>query len=304
MLEIEKLEKEWRIYKLKRLKPLLFISLGIVAAAGIYLVMPKLEISNVHMADKAPALSPKEVNTTAALKKPKQRPAETKKVAIQTQEPITAPTTPQTQKTAVEQTVVPITPIKSTKTPLAEKPESKQSTVMLTPETDFLNAFETGTPTSHSSTRIHSKSVSPVREEVITTESAKPLAKKTTENESIQKESSLRSDSGKSTLMVETKTSNNTLKYLIERFNEKRDPKLAAYIAQSYYKKKDYNEAVKWSIMANSLDPSDEGSWLLYAKSKVRLGKKQDAIQALKTYLNQYSSPKVKAYLHNLEHSL
>jgi tetratricopeptide (TPR) repeat protein len=123
-------------------------------------------------------------------------------------------------------------------------------------------------------------------------------------NASIEKKSNEGSEHSGRKLIISTKQTNNTLEYLIERFNQNRDPKLASYIAQSFYKKGNYEETVRWAILANSIDPSSEESWLLFAKAKVQLGQKQDAIKALRIYLNQYTSGKVKAYLHSLETGL
>ncbi|WP_457597202.1 CDC27 family protein [Hydrogenimonas sp.] len=105
-------------------------------------------------------------------------------------------------------------------------------------------------------------------------------------------------------LVISTKQTNNTLQYLIDKFNQTRDPKLATYIANSYYKKGAYKETIRWAIMANSLDPASEESWLLFAKAKTKLGQREDAISALKIYLNQYPSKRVKAYLQSLETGL
>jgi tetratricopeptide (TPR) repeat protein len=102
-------------------------------------------------------------------------------------------------------------------------------------------------------------------------------------------------------LRISTRKTNNTLKFLIERFQKTKDPKLATYIAKSFYNKKKYDEAVRWSVIANSLEPSNEASWLIFAKAKTALHQKEDAINALRIYLNQYPSKRVEAYLNTLE---
>ncbi len=277
MLEIEKLEKEWRRYKLKRLKPLFLVFAGIIFALGAYIVLPSFESGQfLHLFKQKDSqiANTKESLAGSTISEPKISAAEAKS---------------NTKKTATSS--------------IASSPRPKSSTMTLMPETNFLNSFKKVDQHRHSPDSPEATHIPSSHKKTTTAKKPQPKKKKIDETATNDKNGYKR-DSTRTSLIVRMKTSNNTLEYLIERFNERRDPKLAAYIAQSYYKKKEFEEAIKWSIMANSLDPSDEGSWLLYAKAKVRIGKKKDAIRALRAYLNQYSSQKVKAYLHNLEHSL
>ncbi len=120
-------------------------------------------------------------------------------------------------------------------------------------------------------------------------------AKKMTKNDTSPREMK------KGSLLFKTSENNNTLMKLTERFEQNKDPHLATYIALSYFNKKNYRQAARWSIIANSLDPAMEESWLLFAKAKVALGQRRDAIKALKVYLNQYPSKKIESYLNMLE---
>jgi len=102
-------------------------------------------------------------------------------------------------------------------------------------------------------------------------------------------------------IIISTKKTNKTLEYLINRFHETRDPQLALYIAQSFFRKKAYQECIRWSVMANSINPSNEVSWILFAKAKTALGQKEEAIKALKIYLHQYPSHDAETFLKVLE---
>ncbi|BDY11988.1 CDC27 family protein [Hydrogenimonas cancrithermarum] len=283
MLEIEKLEKEWRVYKIKRLRPWAILGLAAAISYGLFLAWPA--VSGMEGMKKSSTAS-RDTRGGKSL----ERPLVDKKEVLRKPPASTLPVTTQLPSVAERSTAS------------AQREERKEKrAVLLNPDTAFLSSFSRDADWDEPKKRRYAR---PVKEETIHPSSN--LEKR--EPKTVVKLQNTAPISGtsiaKSSLSIQTKTSNNTLDYLIKRFNVKRDPKLATYIAQSFYKKKNYNEAVKWSIMANSLEPSNEESWLLYARAKVKLGKKEDAINALRIYLNQYSSRKVKSYLHSLEHSL
>ena len=52
--------------------------------------------------------------------------------------------------------------------------------------------------------------------------------------------------------------------------------------------------------IANNIDTENEKSWILFAKSKVKLGQKNDAILALKTYLKSNKSQSIQSLLNQI----
>ena len=69
------------------------------------------------------------------------------------------------------------------------------------------------------------------------------------------------------------------------------------YMARTYYKKGNYPKAQKWALIANSLNDKLEESWLIFAKSKAKLGKNREAQQILSAYITKTDSAKAKALL-------
>jgi tetratricopeptide (TPR) repeat protein len=88
-----------------------------------------------------------------------------------------------------------------------------------------------------------------------------------------------------------------SLKYLRKKFYASNDVKYAFAIAERFLEMKKYKEALKWSLIANELAPESDRSWLLFAKTKLKMGKKQDAINILQAYLKTYDSSKVSRFL-------
>ena len=72
---------------------------------------------------------------------------------------------------------------------------------------------------------------------------------------------------------------------------------LALKIARLAYQKGAYKEALAWAKKANKLDRTKEGAWILYAKSLYALGKKRQAKQLLRVYLDYRDSAKAKKLL-------
>ncbi|KEA46383.1 hypothetical protein CR66_00540 [Campylobacter mucosalis] len=69
-----------------------------------------------------------------------------------------------------------------------------------------------------------------------------------------------------------------------EQFSQTKDIQTALSIAQEYLDKKDYTNALEWSLHANEIDKQNKQSWIIFATAKYHLGQKQDALRALRTY--------------------
>jgi tetratricopeptide (TPR) repeat protein len=94
-----------------------------------------------------------------------------------------------------------------------------------------------------------------------------------------------------------------SLKWLKKKFYATNSIKYALDIAKKYYFAKKYDKALKWSLIANEVDQKSAESWIMFAKTKMKMGKKQDAINVLNAYLKTYSSPKISKYLQKIKSS-
>ncbi len=92
-----------------------------------------------------------------------------------------------------------------------------------------------------------------------------------------------------------------SLKSLKKKFYATNNPKYALQIAQRFYDAKRYKEALKWSLIANEVDEQKPESWIMFAKAKMKMGKRQDAINVLNAYLKTYTSAKISRYLEKIK---
>ena len=103
----------------------------------------------------------------------------------------------------------------------------------------------------------------------------------------------------KGMIKIETKEMN-SIEYLKEKYEKTHSIVYALMLSEEYYLTKNYQESNKWAIISNNLDAENEKSWILFAKTKVKLGRKDDAITALKAYVKNNKSQAAQALLNQL----
>ncbi len=115
---------------------------------------------------------------------------------------------------------------------------------------------------------------------------------------------------------VESKTSHNKPKMDLEiietasvtayedvekRFFQSKDIDDALFLAKSYFKRGNYKKAEFWAYEVNKLDSSIEESFLIFVKSKIKLGQLNEAKAILHSYLKYKDSKEAKIILESLE---
>ncbi len=75
----------------------------------------------------------------------------------------------------------------------------------------------------------------------------------------------------------------------------------AVDIAEFYFKDKNYQQSVIWSVKASKKDPKESLPWIIYAKSKIALGKPKVAQKALAVYLKHTESKEVRELFESLK---
>jgi len=86
-----------------------------------------------------------------------------------------------------------------------------------------------------------------------------------------------------------------------KRFNQSHDTDDSLFLAQSYYRKGNYEKAEYWALQTNKFNESIEESWLIFAKSKMKLGHKNEAIRILTIYIKKSNSVEAKKLLHKIK---
>lgn len=106
----------------------------------------------------------------------------------------------------------------------------------------------------------------------------------------------LEDEKPKGLIRIETQEVN-SIAYLKDKFEKTQNIIFALMLSEEYYLNKNYGESNKWALIANGIDSDNEKSWVWFAKSKVKLGQKEDAIVALKAYLKNNKSKTIESLL-------
>jgi tetratricopeptide (TPR) repeat protein len=86
-----------------------------------------------------------------------------------------------------------------------------------------------------------------------------------------------------------------------KRFYQTHDPDDSLFLAKAYFKKHDYKKAEYWALQTNKVNRDIEESWLIFAQSKLKQGRKNEAIHILTTYVKRSNSTNAKQLLKKLK---
>jgi len=96
-------------------------------------------------------------------------------------------------------------------------------------------------------------------------------------------------------------TSVSAYKDVAKRFYESHDTDDSLFLAKSYYSKGLYKKAEHWALETNKVNGNIEESWMIFAKSKVKLGNRNEAIRVLMSYVKRSNSKKAKGLLYKIK---
>ncbi len=88
-----------------------------------------------------------------------------------------------------------------------------------------------------------------------------------------------------------------------KRFAKSHDIDDSLFLARSYYKKGDYKKSEHWALETNKVDADVEESIFIFVKSKIKLGRKNEAISILRSYLKKSNSQDARNLLYRIENN-
>ena len=90
------------------------------------------------------------------------------------------------------------------------------------------------------------------------------------------------------------------IKEVIKRFEKNHNPALSLFIARQYYEIKEYKKAYNYALITNGINNDIEESWIIFAKSLVKLNKKSIAIKMLNRYIAHSNSYRATTLLDDI----
>ncbi|MFA6190869.1 MAG: CDC27 family protein [Sulfurimonas sp.] len=113
----------------------------------------------------------------------------------------------------------------------------------------------------------------------------------------IAKEELITIEEPKGNINIKRQSTKNDIEQVIKRFKKSNDPTLSLFIAKNYYNTGDYNLAYNYALITNEIDSNQETSWIIFAKSLVKLDQKDKAVETLKEYIKHSHSANAKTLL-------
>lgn len=216
-----------------------------------------------------------------------------KKQEVQQEKPLVA------VEKNIEETKVQLNDIENTK---IKKPESSQNiktdvleetsvnkNIVLTPSLDFMKKLRTDSFNTYKSQE--NEPYSNTSQRVYQTKEEVSNEQNEIEEETVKKP----------TINISRKEERSDIRDVIKRFKKNNNPTLSLFVAKKYYKLGDYQKAYNYALITNEINNEIEQSWLIFAKSLVKLDKRDKAIQTLTKYVNHSGSGNAKVLLDDIK---
>ena len=281
MDNIKKLEKRWYFYKAKQglLSLNAFAFIGMLSLASYYAYtkvdMIKIFFNEKTFIAKEEIKVPELMVAPVLLAKTVEKPVEKSVKSIEVPEVVLASKNEGFDSSALyEVSLEPVIPIID-----MEKESRKTSSKRVHRSSAHTKSSQRKMVKAKASTYLTAKELSSIRKEVteLDTESIKRIDL-----------------NGSSKNYIET---------IQKKFSRSRKPREALLLAKVFYNNRNYLKSEEWALTANKLDSSNDESWHIFAKSKAKLGQKEEALKILSSYYKKSHSPKTKALIIKIQTS-
>jgi tetratricopeptide (TPR) repeat protein len=264
MLDINDLEKRWLYYKIKSYIPHAVIVLSLVIIVSV--LMFALNEESVEKKNP-PVIVATQKPQAVVVKKPKPEPQVLKKKPLKP--------------------IVPSTP----------KPVIHNDTMKLEPSLGFMKKMQSSTQpyyNNHSSNPIVTQNTNQYKE----TKKGEPLQEEVTEQEIEVVEDEVVDPVQK--ISIKRRNTKDDIAEIIKRFKKNNNPALSLFVAKKYYELGDYHQAYNYALITNNINSDIEQSWIIFAKSLVKMNEKEMAIKTLKSYIESSHSNSAQILLEEI----
>lgn len=282
MIDVRELERRWIRYKIRRYLPYVVLAVSVLV---IFIMIINIDFSKKEEAPRKVAQSKIQSIPSVTHKQPDTSPA-TKLSAISASKQPSA----QSKTSPSKQTLPAPQPVTKPEVPQHHQVTPKQ---VLKPSMDFLR-------------KMKDNSVLPQSQTPATQEQFNASINVSSKQNGMQVQEQISSNKAqepaKTKIKIKIKkTSQKDLQAIIARFKKSNNPILGVFIAKKYYEMGDYHKAYNYALITNQIDSSIEDSWIIFAKSLVKLGQKKRAIETLGAYIKTSNSSRAQILLENIK---
>jgi len=271
MINIRELEQRWIKYKIKSYIPYgVALSAVFVLSLTVYFLQndkPKKEKQTLHVEKVQPA----------------------KQIVVQKQQVVKKATKVEKKP----QTIQPVKTIK--KQPTVVRTEK---TNIIKPSMNFIEEIE-NQPMQIIEEKPQQKKQHIVEEKVI----EKNMVVEVVPQEVVQvqqEEKVVEKKQPKKMIKISRESSHGDINKLVKRFKKTNSPQLSLFIAKKYYDMGNYHQSYNYALITNQIDYNIEPSWIIFSKSLVKLGEKEQAISTLRKYIQHTQSNNAQLLLDDI----
>jgi tetratricopeptide (TPR) repeat protein len=104
----------------------------------------------------------------------------------------------------------------------------------------------------------------------------------------------------KNNIKIKRRNTQKDISEVMKRFQKNHNPALSLFVAKKYYELGDYRQSYNYALITNSINDEIEVSWIIFAKSLVKLNKKDEAIKTLRRYISHTHSNQAQMLLEDI----
>jgi len=105
----------------------------------------------------------------------------------------------------------------------------------------------------------------------------------------------------KSILKIKRNKQDDDIQHVIKRFKVNNKPALSLFVAKKYYQMGKYKKSYNYALITNQINSNIEASWIIFAKSLMKLNEQKMAIKTLKKYIDESHSSRAKILLDEIQ---
>lgn len=293
MIDIRELERRWLRYKIKHYLPYVILLFSVILIALILSSITLSSSKEETPTKKQPEKVEKTNTTNPALQIQQEKPNSTH---------VVQPKKPQTNhqvQTNKENIALQAQPPAKKQT---NQPKENPNDRVIEPSFDFLGKMKDNAVIPE--VQIPKEDKQPPNSEITeqTPDTMQTSSPKRSEHSTTNlQQSQIQAQKKPAKLEIRTKKiSKKELQSVIDRFKKNNNPALGVFIAKKYYELGEYHKSYNYALITNQINSSIEESWIIFAKSLVKLGRKDQAIKTLQAYIKTSNSSKAQILLDNI----
>jgi tetratricopeptide (TPR) repeat protein len=159
--------------------------------------------------------------------------------------------------------------------------------LVLSPSLDFISNIKHSSISRYDNDEVHSNKI---------------YKKKKIQKQKVKKQKAVeKKEIEKKSIKISRQNTQEDINHVIKRFKKNNNPALSLFVARKYYELEDYQKSYNYALITNEINDNIDASWIIFAKSLVKLNEKDEAIKTLKKYIEHAHSSQAKILLDEIK---